>query len=197
MRETVAVFDFDGTLTKSDTFLLFLIFQFGFKGCMKGLCANMGMLLKYFARRVSNHEAKQAIFSYFFKGMKISDFNAACRKFALSKIPGIIRQKAIEKSQWHLKQGHRVVIISASIRNWIEPWAKQHGFTDVIGTEVELDDERLTGKFAGKNCHGPEKVTRLLAHFPERQDYELYAYGDSQGDLEMMKFADFPYYRCF
>lgn len=197
MRATVAVFDFDGTLTKSDTFLRFLIFQFGFLGCMKGLFANIGMLIKYIFRMVSNHEAKQAIFSYFFKGMKICDFDAACRKFALSKIPSIIRQEAHEKSQWHLKQAHRVVIISASIRNWIEPWAKQHGFTDVIGTEVELDGERLTGQFVGQNCYGPEKVTQLLAHFPARQEYELHAYGDSEGDLEMMRFADIPYYRCF
>jgi len=198
MRDTtIAAFDFDGTLTRSDTFIMFIIFQFGFSACMKCLCSNLGILIKYAFRKVSNHEAKQAIFSYFFKGMKISDFDAACQRFALSKIPDQIRRKALEKCEWHQHKGHHIVIISASIRNWIEPWAKQYGFEAVIGTEVELDNEMLTGKFMGENCYGSEKVTRFLSHFPERNNYYLYAYGDSKGDREMMKFADFPYYRCF
>ncbi|KIE18581.1 hypothetical protein DS62_13845 [Smithella sp. SC_K08D17] len=197
MRKTIAAFDFDGTLTRSDTFLMFLIFQFGFLACLKGLWSNLGMMMKYVFHNVSKHEAKQAIFSYFFKGMKITDFDTACQRFAISKIPGQIRRKALKKCEWHLHKGHHLVIISASIRNWIEPWAKQHGFKVVISTEVELDNEMLTGQFVGRNCHGPEKVTRLLSHFPERNNYYLYAYGDSRGDFEMMKFADFPYYRSF
>jgi HAD superfamily hydrolase (TIGR01490 family) len=197
MRKTIAVFDFDGTLTRSDTFLMFLIFEFGFSACMKCLWSNLGILIRYVLHKASNHEAKQAIFSYFFKGMKLSDFDAACQRFALSKIPGQIKCKALEKCEWHQHKGHHIVIISASIRNWIEPWAKQYGFEAVIGTEVELDNEMLTGQFAGKNCHGQEKVTRLLSHFPERNNYYLYTYGNSRGDREMMKFADFPYYRCF
>jgi len=197
MRKTIAAFDFDGTLTRSDTFLMFLIFQFGFAALLKGLWSNLGILMKYVFHKVSNHEAKQAIFSYFFKGMKITEFDAACQRFALFKIPGQIKHKAFEKCEWHRHKGHQIVIISASIRNWIEPWATNNGFQKVIATEVELDNEILTGRFSGKNCHGAEKVTRLLSHFPERNNYYLYVYGDSRGDIEMMKFADFAYYRCF
>lgn len=197
MRETIAAFDFDGTLTRSDTFLMFLIFQFGFLSCMKGLWSNRGILIKYVFRKVSNHEAKQAIFSYFFKGMKIKEFDAACQRFALSKIPEQIKRKAFEKYEWHLHEGHHIIIISASIKNWIEPWAKQYGFKNVIGTEVELGNDILTGRFVGNNCHGPEKVKRFLSYYPERNKYYLYAYGDSRGDREMMQLADFPYYRRF
>lgn len=197
MRETIAVFDFDGTLTRSDTFLMFLVFQFGSLACLKGIWSNLTILVKYVFHRVSNHEVKQTIFSYFFKGMRIKEFDAACRRFALFKIPDQIKRKAFEKCKWHHQKGHHTVIISASIRNWIEPWAKQYGFKAVIGTEVELNNEILTGRFAGKNCYGPEKVTRLLSDFPERDHYYLYAYGDGKGDREMMEFADFPYYRCF
>jgi phosphatidylglycerophosphatase C len=88
MRETIAAFDFDGTLTGSDTFLMFLIFQFGFVACLKGLWSNLAVLMKYVFHKVLNHEAKQAVFSYFFKGVKMIDFDTACRRFALSKISG-------------------------------------------------------------------------------------------------------------
>jgi FMN phosphatase YigB (HAD superfamily) len=48
MRETkIAIFDFDGTLTKLDTFLMFLIFQFGFSAYMKGSWSNVGKMMKF------------------------------------------------------------------------------------------------------------------------------------------------------
>lgn len=49
---------------------------------------------------------------------------------------------------------------------------------------------RLTGKFSSKNCFGQENVNRLLEKEPQRDSYYLYAYGDSNGDREMLAFAD-------
>ncbi len=195
MRETIAVFDFDGTLTRTDTFLLFLLFRFGYRGCLRGLWANRRVLIRYLLRRVSNDEAKQTVFSYFFAGMKIREFDDVCRRFSLSKIPGIIRRRVMERCAWHRRNGHHVAIVSASIRNWIEPWAERNGIETVIATEVDLDDTVLTGRFSGKNCRGAEKVRRLLSRFPDRGTYDLYAYGDSRGDRETLRFADFPHYR--
>jgi phosphoserine phosphatase len=73
--------------------------------------------MKYVFHKVLNHEANQAVFSYFFKGLKMIDFDAACRRFALSKISGQIRRKALEQCEGHFYKGHRIIIISASIRN--------------------------------------------------------------------------------
>ena len=195
MRETIAVFDFDGTLTRMDTFFMFLLFRFGYRGCLRGLWANRGVLIRYLLRRVSNDEAKETVFAYFFAGMGIDEFDDACRSFSLAKVPGIIRPRAMERCAWHVRNGHCVAIVSASVRNWIEPWAERNGIEAVIATEVGLDNGILTGRFSGKNCRGAEKVRRILSWFPERGDYDLYAYGDSRGDREMLEFADFPYYR--
>ena len=146
---------------------------------------------------MSQNRLSLAIFSHFFAGMKFTEFDAACQRFSLVTLAGQIKRKAIEKCEWHRRNAHLIVIVSASIRNGIEPWAKQYGFKTVIGTEVELDNEILTGRFEGTHCQGPEKVARLLLHSPERSNYYLYAYGDSRGDREMIKCADFPSYRCF
>ena len=67
----------------------------------------------------------------------------------------------------------------------------------MIATEVADENRRLTGKFSGENCYGREKLARFLMKFPERGDYQLYAYGDSQGDKEMLQFADYAYYKRF
>ena len=54
-----------------------------------------------------------------------------------------------------------------------------------------------TGKFLTMNCYGQEKVKRIERAFPLRDTYELIVYGDSQGDKEMLAYADHGYYKPF
>ena len=87
-----------------------------------------------------------------------------------------------------------MLILSASIDNWVQPF-----FTDVkvLGTQIEVIDGELTGRFLTKNCYGQEKVSRILTLFPDRKDYHLTAFGDSRGDKEMLAFADESYFKPF
>ena len=93
-----------------------------------------------------------------------------------------------ERLLWHLEQGHKVYVISASIEEWVKPFFHTLGDVTVLATKVKPD---LSG-FASNNCYSQEKVNRLLEVEPERNTYTLYAYGDSRGDKEMLAFADFP-----
>ena len=65
----------------------------------------------------------------------------------------------------------------------------------VVGTQIEVKDGVLTGRFLTRNCYGEEKVNRLNALYPNRQDYYLIAFGDSRGDKELLAFADESHYR--
>ena len=59
----------------------------------------------------------------------------------------------------------------------------------MLATRLEVDEAGLlTGRLAGANCRGPEKVARLRAW---RGDTLVvaYAYGDSAGDREMLAVA--------
>lgn len=67
----------------------------------------------------------------------------------------------------------------------------------VIGTQVEVRNGRLTGRFLTKNCYGQEKVNRILDYLPDRKTYRLIAYGDSRGDQELLAFADEAHYKPF
>jgi phosphatidylglycerophosphatase C len=47
----------------------------------------------------------------------------------------------------------------------------------------------VTGAFAGANCRGPEKVRRLREAFGDDVRLEA-AYGDTDGDKEMLALAE-------
>ena len=143
-----------------------------------------------------NWKAKQRVFSYSFKGMAVDTFNSLCVRFARAKA-GLMRPKGLRKIQDVLAEGGKVVVVSASVNNWVEPFFDGIGGVYVVGTMVEERGGVLTGRFLTKNCYGEEKVNRLLQLFPERTQYRLTAYGDSQGDAQLLDFANEAYYKPF
>jgi phosphatidylglycerophosphatase C len=62
----------------------------------------------------------------------------------------------------------------------------------VLATEMEVGpDGRLTGAIAGANVRGPEKARRLDEWLGGRGAV-VYAYGDSEGDDDLLARADHP-----
>ena len=193
MREkhTIAAFDFDGTITTKDTLFDFVKFHVGSKNFYKGLIFLSPILILYKLGFIRNDIAKQKLFTYFFKNISIEVFNKVSEDY-IKRIQKIIRPEIINKIRWHQSQNHRVIIISASISNWIKPWAKTMGIEKVLATEIATMDDLIVGTFNNANCYGQEKVNRFLAEFPDRAEYVLYAYGDSAGDKELLALADYP-----
>lgn len=202
MRKIYA-FDFDGTLTTKDTLLEFIHFARGIFGLWLGLLRYAHLLVMMMMGLYPNWKAKQKVFAYFFEGMRLEDFNTLCQEFAASS-SHLLRPEGIEAINQAVSDGAEVLIVSASIDNWVQPFfAEQSGeaerFPDVqvLGTQVEVKEGILTGKFLTQNCYGQEKVNRIQALYPNRQDYHLTAYGDSRGDKELLAFADQSYFKPF
>ncbi len=192
--KTVAVFDFDGTLTTRDTLLLFIRYACGNVRFLLGFLFYSPLIVMMLFRIFPNWKAKERVFSLFFKGMSIEHFDELGKSFALRQHERIANGPVIEQLRKHLADGATVYVVSASMVQWVRPFLPLWTGTDrvrCLGTEPEVGaDGRLTGHFLGKNCYGPEKVNRLLEAEPHRDTYTLYAYGDSNGDTEMLAFAD-------
>ncbi len=197
MKQTVAVFDFDGTITKIDTFPDFILFSCGWKRLLHGGLKSLLVLFLYFSRILSADAAKEKIFSNFFGGMPESEFNRISANYASERLLKITRKEALQKIQWHREQGHKLAIASASMENWIGPWARQAGFEKVIATAPEVKGGFLTGNFQTKNCNREEKVKRFLAEYPNKNNYKLYVYGDSRKDKWLFDIADEKFYQSF
>ena len=140
-----------------------------------------------------NYKAKQKVFAYFFKGLTMEAFDQLCASFAKEN-RHLLRPLGLETMEKLRKEGAEILVVSASIDNWVQPFFPS---VKVLGTQVEVRDGRLTGRFLTKNCYGQEKVNRILALYPDRQEYELIAFGDSKGDKELLAFADEAHYKPF
>ncbi len=192
----VYAFDFDGTLTRRDTLIEFIRFAKGDKAFLLCFLRYSPLLVLMKLGLYPNWKAKQRVFSHCFRGMAVDTFNSLCSRFASDKAR-LMRPKGMKKLREVLAEGGKVVVVSASVNNWVEPFFAGIGGVYVVGTMVEEREGVLTGRFLTKNCYGEEKVTRLLQLFPERTQYWLTAYGDSRGDFELLDFANESYYRPF
>jgi len=196
-RETIAVFDFDGTITRKDTLLEFIKFSKGERQFYFVFLLFSPLIVVMKLKLYPNWKAKQKLFSYLYKGVSIEQFNEWSNKFS-AEIDKIILPKAMETIKLHKENNDKIVVVSASVENWLKPWAKKNGIETVLATKIETGKNGLlTGQFLTKNCYGQEKVNRLLEVFPDRKKFKFIAYGDSRGDRELIDFADEGYYNKF
>lgn len=191
-------FDFDGTLTTKDTLLEFIKFAKGSCALYAAFALYLPLLVLMKLRLYSNYRTKEKIFSYLFRGMTVEDFNAVCRRFARANGQRLLRPKAVEYiNKVSADDDAAMVVVSASMENWVVPFFDGMEKISVIGTVPEVKDGILTGRFSTANCYGEEKVRRLLELYPDRDDYQLIAFGDSRGDRELLAFADEAHYKPF
>jgi HAD superfamily hydrolase (TIGR01490 family) len=189
-KKLIVAFDFDGTITRKDTFAAFIKFARGKAAFYRGFIRYSPLLAAYKLRLYPNWKVKQKIIEYFLKDMPKDEFTALGHRFT-GVINRLVRPEMMAAIRTYRQQGTVVYVISASIENWIAPWCRSMGINRIIATRMETGpDGLLTGRFSTKNCYGPEKVVRLLEKEPDRNSYTLFVYGDSRGDRELMAFAD-------
>ena len=192
----LALFDFDGTITTKDSLLDFIQFAVGKRNYYVGLLLLSPMLTAYALKFISNDIAKEKLITHFFKGRDAKHCANLANIYAHKRIDRITRPKAIEKIKWHQEQGHKVVIVTASMESWLVGWCKNNNL-EIIATRLEIKDQKLTGKFATRNCHGIEKANRVKKAYDLSLCAYIYAYGDSRGDRELLALADESFYKPF
>jgi phosphatidylglycerophosphatase C len=189
-RQGVAAFDFDGTLARRDTMVAFLTQTHGWH---RVLAATAVMCL----RNRERDALKVATVGRLFRGMHTSQLDELGAAYA-KRLPELLRPELVERVQWHKDEGHAVVVVSAGLEAYLRPLGEELGLDHVMGVELQCDEAGvLTGEIAGGiNCRGPEKVARLQtwldSRFGPNADVELWAYGDSSGDEELLARADHP-----
>ncbi|MBM3256556.1 MAG: HAD-IB family hydrolase [Candidatus Moranbacteria bacterium] len=194
MKKTaLALFDFDGTVTRKDSLVDFLLFDLGKFRFFFGFLLLSPLVALYLLKMYSQERMKITVLRLFYRGRGLGDFEKACQKYDREKLPAIIRPEAQEKINWHLKNGHQVAIVTATLKYYLKDWCQKQNIT-LIGSEIEVKNGRITGKLVGKVCAGEEKVRRIKEKCHLDEFVHIYAYGNSQGDLPMLALAQEKYY---
>ena len=196
MKQGLALFDFDGTITSKDSLLEFIKFSVGKSKFAMVMGLFSPLIFYYIFIKKDGEIAKQKVLSFLYKGKSEAELKALGKTFAEKIIPGILMQKAMDEIQKFKQLGYRIVVISASLEIWLKPWTDSLG-VELICTKMKFDQEKFTGSFATANCNGNEKVNRIKSLLRLEDYHPIYAYGNSSGDRPMLALADYGFFRHF
>ena len=184
----LAAFDFDGTLTSHDSFRAFIAWRARPAGYAAGLIRLLPAAVAW-ARDRDRGRLKAAMARQFLAGVSRTQLEADAQTFAGERGRTLLRPDAVRAWRRWQSAGAQLIIVSATPDFIIAPIARSLGANLVIGTRIAFDAAgRATGALDGANCRGPEKVRRLREVFGD--DVRLAAaYGDSDGDAEMLAIA--------
>ncbi|CAN5571030.1 HAD-IB family hydrolase [soil metagenome] len=193
---TLALFDFDGTITNKDSLLHFTGFANGKTALYAGVIMLSPIMILNKAGFISAQYTKNRFLRFFFRNWNTDEFKQLCKNYAATELKNIIRENAIEKINWHKQQGHRVVIVSASPENYIQPWCEASGI-ECIATKLLATHQSLKGVIDGLNCNAEEKKKRIEAVINIADYEEIYGYGDTKGDKAMFSLCTKTFYQYF
>lgn len=194
--KVLSVFDFDGTLTRHDSFVPFLRFAFGRREFTRRILRLAIPSLRYVAQGMSRDELKAQLISTFLTGVEAKWVGQKAEDFCRLVWAKLMRPAGLRSVALELESGAEVTLCSASPALVLRPFADRLGIK-LIGTELEVVDGRLTGRIAGNNCRCENKVLRLEAIYGPLTAYRLRAWGDTRGDHELLAAAQDPHWRHF
>ena len=196
----IAAFDFDGTLTRGGSVFDFLAAVTD-RATVTAASVALAPRLAHAALTggdVADH-TKELLFLRVLAGVEVEHLDEVSRQFADHHLAGKLRQDVQRRFDWHRRRGDRVVIVSASPQCYVQVAGDRLGADAVIATRLEVaSNGTLTGRYEGKNCRGEEKLRRLQQWIAESGTQpgdglpspKLWAYGNSRGDLRMLRAAD-------
>jgi phosphatidylglycerophosphatase C len=196
---TVAAFDFDGTLTSGGSVFPFLVSLRGLWPVLRAVWALSPKLLhSALVGGAAADATKEKLFTRLLGGLPVSVVEQGSIAFAQRHLARHLRHDARQRLEWHQRQGHHVVIVSASPECYVRQAGELLGVDGVLATRLAVGGGGLlTGNYEGKNCRGAEKYARLVVHLRANgllsgggEQQELWAYGNSRGDLRLLNAAD-------
>jgi HAD superfamily hydrolase (TIGR01490 family) len=193
MKLKLAVFDFDGTVLRGNTWHLF------FAGQLREHRLRAPWLLTALAiRRTRLVSAEwlqnQALAPW--RGQSRQSVEAAAEAFYREQLRPRLREAALTEIARHRAQGDEVVVVSAAWDVLLAPFAAEFGLVQWAGTPVAFTGDRCAGRLTTPLLRGEAKAAWLRRTFAgEAVDWAgSHAYGDEAADLPMLGLVGSP---CF
>lgn len=190
----LAIFDFDGTISSSDTWTPFMRLAVRPARMRAAWLLISPVVLGYRLGLVSASRGRQIAARIGFQGEESAAVRQIGAGYAKVTLPGTLRPSALERIEWHRAQGDDIVVVSGSLDVYLRPWCESQGLA-CICTTLEERGGTLTGRYLHGDCSGAEKVRRIRQRYQLARYGTVYAYGDSAEDREMLELAHRKFYR--
>ncbi len=189
------LFDFDGTISKSDSMFDFLKTIHGLPYFYFLLFKAVPIFVCYKLKIINKDKFKDSFLMIFLSKFSFSKLEIISNDFSF------LYEKKLKSSAIkyinNLKKdkNNEIIIVTASLDIWIKPIAEKLGIK-FISTKASFNNNLYNG-IKGKNCWGKEKVNRIKLAYNLKKYNEIHAFGDSEGDFEMLNIANYKNFRFF
>ena len=187
----LALFDFDHTISTCDTYSRFLRLVATPRQLARARWTVGPWLLGYRMGMVSAAAIRARATRAAFAGRDAAEIAALAAHYA-QQLPALLRPDMVRRIEWHRAQGHRTVVVSASLDLYLEPWCRQHGL-ELVCNRLQVDGARLTGLYEGGDI-GPRKAHEIRRRYVLDDYRRIHAYGDSREDRGMLALAHERWY---
>jgi HAD superfamily hydrolase (TIGR01490 family) len=191
---TLAIFDLDNTLIAGDSDHLWGQFV-----CEQGL-VDSASFARDNERFYRDYQAGSLDIDAYLrfalgplKGRSPEELAPLHRRFMLEKIEPILLPQALGLINSHRRQGHRLLVITATNHFITRPIVDALGIADLLACEAGMSEGRYTGEPIGIPSYHSGKVLRLQAWLQEQQ-LDLagsWFYSDSHNDLPLLEWVDY------
>jgi phosphatidylglycerophosphatase C len=188
-------FDFDGTLTYSDTMFLYLKFYNPSKFRIQFI-KHIPLFILLKLNLLEAEKVKKSFISSILKGEKKEKIEKKSQQFFDQYYPEIFRGNALDFIKNIDYSQTDCYIVSASLDIWVKPFAEKFKM-NLLATNAEFKNDIFTGNFVGNNCNGVEKVNRIKAEITDKKYDKIIAFGDTSGDQPMLTWADEGQFKFF
>ena len=188
-------FDFDGTLTYSDTMFLYLKFYDATKFRIQFI-KHIPLFTLLKLNLLEAEKVKKSFISSILKGQPEAKIEKKSQEFFDQYYPEIVRENALDFIKNIDYSQTDCYIVSASLDIWVKPFADKFKM-NLIATKAEFKNDIFTGNFIGKNCNGIEKVNRIKEEISGKKYDKTIAFGDTSGDQEMLDWANEGQFKFF
>ncbi len=184
----LALFDFDGTLCTRDSFTGFIFFALSKRHILRQGIKILPWIQAYYLKLYPAHAMRPKLFAAMFKQADVPALQNLAQEYAELLVDDL-NPLLLQQLQQHQALGDRVVLVSASIDLYLQPLCAVLGI-ELICTQTEIKDQQFTGYYASPDCSREQKKQRILNQFNLKEFQHIYAYGNSEEDLDMLSLAD-------
>ncbi len=187
----LVIFDLDGTITWSDSFLPYVA---GFMRRHPRYCLRLwrvpGPLLRYLVAGQDRGRLKEGLIRGLLHGVERQALEAWTTAFVDRLIASRCRPQALDRIRMHHGERDRLILLSASPDFYVTRIGKRLMFDESISTGIRWAGDRLDGHLTTDNRRGEEKARVLQGLRSRYPGLRVVAYGNSASDFAHLRLAE-------